>query len=271
MDLPHEQANGAAIYSGDGYNWRESFAATDKNKMPIILYGDSVARQYISGLRGHGGSFEFIGAPSCIALPLAFSGKGGNISAQCLDNINRLYARAQKTPNALIVIAQDWHVRLQTAKGSAIGAGGIPVDPAAVEALLFNLELIAKKLPKGARLVLVGQTPSTQDGGAMLRGGPARCAQFNDVICPRTMPRTLASAGITNKKLADLAALFDHVAFVDPMDSLCDSEKCHFWRDGQPLYYDNSHLTLLAADPIVKTILQVAKAATPKATAAQAD
>lgn len=265
INLPHEQANGEAIYSGEGYDWRESFAPSDDGKAPIILYGDSVARQYIGGLRGDGGMLEFIGAPSCVSLPLAFSGQGGNISAQCLGNIDRLYKQAQKTPDALIVVAQDWHVRLQTAKGDAIGNGGIPGDPAAIEALLFNLELIVEKLPKGARLVLIGQIPSTQDGGDMLRGGPVRCAQFGDIICPRNMPRALVTAGIINKRLADFAALFDHVAFVDPMDSLCDDEECEFWQDDQPLYYDNSHITALAAQPIVEAALQAAQSTSPKA------
>ena len=265
MALPHEEANGTAIYSGEGYDWRESFAASDNSKAPIILYGDSVARQYIGGLRSNGGALEFIGAPSCVALPLAFSGQGGDISAQCLGNIDRLYAQTQKTPDALIVMAQDWHVRLQTAKGDAIGDGGIPGDPAAIEALLFNLELIAEKLPKGARLILVGQIPSTQDGGNMLRGGPARCAQFDDIICPRNMPRALVTAGIINKRLADFAALHAHIGFVDPMDSLCDGDKCTFWRDGQPLYYDNSHITALAARPIVETVIKTAQTTPPKA------
>ncbi len=274
-ELPHEAATGGATYSGEGYNWRETYPGTGSKSdangpSPLILYGDSVARQYITGLRSgqtignnnpQTGSFDYIGAPSCVSLPRAFS---SNVSPQCRENINILYEMVLAKPDAITVIAQDWHVRLENEKGKPVGQGSVPQDPAAIEAMIFNLELVASRLPTGARLVMVGQVPSTQDGGDMLKNGPSRCAQYTDIRCPVSMPRTLVSAEKINRRLAGLAARFDHVGFVDPMDSLCDAEQCYFWQRGKPLYYDNSHLTALSADVIAQQITAVANSLSPK-------
>lgn len=267
ITLPHEVAYGKASYSGDGYGWREKLPAktSGDTEQTTILYGDSVARQYISGLHRDDSELEFIGAPSCVALPLAFRKDDGAIAPECLANIDLLYNALQAKPDALLVIAQEWHVQLQTARGDSIGDGNVADDPATLEALIFNIDLIARKLPPETRLVLVGQTPSTHNAGDMLYGGPDRCAQYSDVICPRSAPRNLVSARTVNARLAEFAALYDHVGFVDPMDSLCDAQKCNFWRDGQPLYYDDNHLTQLGAQPVTRAILETASQLKPKA------
>lgn len=58
----------------------------------------------------------------------------------------------------------------------------------------------------------------------------------------------------TNQILASLQAKYPSIIKVHPSDVLCDDEMCHIVRLGEPLYFDDDHLSDLGAGLVVKQL-----------------
>ncbi len=66
---------------------------------------------------------------------------------------------------------------------------------------------------------------------------------------PCALPRAAydARSQVYRQRVAAVLAGFPQVIVVDAAQLLCDARWCHAMRDGQPLYYDRDHLSLLGA------------------------
>jgi peptidoglycan/LPS O-acetylase OafA/YrhL len=73
-------------------------------------------------------------------------------------------------------------------------------------------------------------------------------------ITPRVADFQLRQAA-TNKILRTLHENLPSVRFVYPAESLCDDVLCHIALNGEPLYFDDDHLSDLGADMVVKQIM----------------
>lgn len=96
----------------------------------------------------------------------------------------------------------------------------------------------------GKKVVIVLDNPALDFDPRILEPRPLRIAGAGG---RRTMLRAVAEAAPAREWYARLcaqaAAGLDNVYIVDLFDAFCDAESCKAWKDGQPLYWDASHLT----------------------------
>jgi peptidoglycan/LPS O-acetylase OafA/YrhL len=137
--------------------------------------------------------------------------------------------------------------------------GGVTLEPArAQDAGRSRHELVLQGLSgtiaalqaRGLRVILVRDTP---DIGVELIEYCKLSPRFNPSDCAMPRRQFLDYRAQEDLLLRNLQAAFPALAVYDPIDALCDAERCYLMRDGVLLYRDNHHLSvngskLVAAD-----------------------
>jgi len=100
---------------------------------------------------------------------------------------------------------------------------------------------LAQVSPRVRHIVLLGPTPILRDAV------PACIAAKAPEACAITRAAFAAQSERTGHALAELAARFANVEYVDPAGFFCDARTCPALKDGYGLYWDAHHIASRAA------------------------
>ncbi|MFM7348973.1 MAG: SGNH hydrolase domain-containing protein, partial [Erythrobacter sp.] len=130
-----------------------------------------------------------------------------------------------------------------------------PLAPAAgARALTAAMQRLADRLPRGTRIVLIGNVPAAWPAGPQVVGGWPRCRAYINAACPTDFPAGLAQGIAINAELRALAARDPRFTYVDSAAPLCRNGRCLVIQDGTLNYWDPHHLTLAGARRVVATM-----------------
>jgi peptidoglycan/LPS O-acetylase OafA/YrhL len=220
---------------------------TSPEPVDYVLFGDSHASHYREALRERFGEGALLSFPSCLAAPGISNKRPGEADvAGCLAMPGRLAALVRERKMRTVIWAQLWERDLYPA-GSDIP---LPCEKGA-RRLEAGMQALADQLPAGTRMVLIGNVPTAQAGGAQLGGGWLRCRAYRNVACPADYPASQAQGIAINARLKALAMRDPRFIYVDAAMPLCPGGRCLIVQDGTLNYWDQHHLTTTAARRVV--------------------
>jgi peptidoglycan/LPS O-acetylase OafA/YrhL len=227
---------------------------------PLIVIGDSHALAYFAGMRRDLPDRRLIFFESS-ACPFFSPDKTRDYGAalaqydQPCRSTRRLAFDEIRVSGADVVVAQNWF-RMDMVSEVTTDRWVFTTD--AGWARFVGEELSQLKADLGIQtLVVIGNVPTP--GGLI---SPVDCiarpVRLNDVGCsatPRDNPK-LAIRALFNARLRISVGPF--AWFVDPYDYLCDASECANFRDGLPLYTNETHLSESGSTLVVDGILSTA-------------
>lgn len=217
----------------------------------FVLFGDSHAGQYYQAATGRFGAGALLSENGCLAAgDLTNHLPGSPKHAACAAMPGRLAALVRERGIGTVVWAQRWDRHLfDRASGQSVGrssAGGAPAFLAAIERTIASL-------PRGTRVILVGNSPTAWAAGEHLMEGWLRCRAYRNIACAPDYPASLAEGRAANVHLRNLATRRADIAYVDAAAPLCPDGRCLILQDGGLNYWDGSHLTRAGAGRVIAT------------------
>ncbi len=222
---------------------------TPDGPLAFALFGDSHARQYYTAMSARFGKGALLSESSCLSLPgVSDMLPDDPASADCTTLSDRLVALVKARHIRTIYWAQRWErelyaIRDGTPIGSTSGKGEA--------AMLDGIRRLARALPPGTRIVLIGNVPTALAAGPEMAGGYPRCRAYLNVTCPQSYPDARAEARSVNLALAKLTQSSPDFAWADPSESLCAVGRCRIVDGVGLIYADHTHLTPPAARQVV--------------------
>jgi peptidoglycan/LPS O-acetylase OafA/YrhL len=217
-----------------------------------VLYGDSHAGQFFDAAVARFGPGAVLMKSDCLAADgLSDFPSGTALAAACHalpDDLIRL-VKARKI--STVIWAQRWDQELyDTASDTALGPSSGKAGPA----LMAAITRLIDRLPRGTRVILVGNSPTAWIAGPQMENGWLRCRAYRNAPCPVSYPETLAEGRTLNPRLRGLAAADPRITYVDAAAPLCSGGQCWLVEDGRLNYWDGSHMTLSAATRVMAQI-----------------
>ena len=112
---------------------------------------------------------------------------------------------------------------------------------------------VARLQASGKKVVVVASVPEV--GSSVPRVVVNNLFWGKNRIITPTMEAFNTRQAATYRILAELSAQFPELVTVYPAASLCDNTLCHITLEGEPLYFDDDHLSDLGAGLVVKQIM----------------
>jgi peptidoglycan/LPS O-acetylase OafA/YrhL len=225
--------------------------------LPFVLYGDSHAMQYHPALTARFGAGALLSEPSCLIAPgISNQPPGEAGDPVCRAMVDRLVALVRRSGARTVVWAQVWN-RMLYSDGSDIQLA--PDGGEGARRLTEGMQRLADRLPKGTRIILVGNAPTAWAAAPQMNEGWLRCRAYWNTACPTAYRLEdawrdgLSRAIVIEPVLRDLAARDARFAFVDPAAALCPAGRCRIIQDGKLNHWDSNHLTRAAAARVVGT------------------
>ena len=203
------------------YDRRECFTV-DPRRRNVLLWGDSMAAHYLSGLGAlaHRDNFNLLQATASSCPPLL----GVEITerAHCRDFNDRIGALVAANPGLVVILAADWDL-----PESRLG------DQAFVRSLRATLKTLADD---DARTIVLG--PPIHWRQAL----PALLAEHAERNAGLLDTRTLV---VEQQFVLDdkLKAALPDVPYVSILNTACPSRRCPAFAGNVPLSFDKAHLT----------------------------
>lgn len=220
--------------------------------LPFVLYGDSHAMQYHPAMAARFGEGALLSEPSCLAAGRITNALPGNPEGDpCRAMPARLVALVKARGVRTVVWAQMWD-RLVFADDST---GLLARDKGAgSRRLVRGIQQLADRLPRGTRIVLVGNAPSAFAAAPPMYDGWLRCRAFWNADCPTAYPASAARGIAINAVLRRLAARDPRFTYVDAQAPLCPQARCRIIQNGTLNFWDSNHLTRSAAARVIATM-----------------
>jgi len=193
----------------------------------VALLGDSHAEQYFKTLSKISTKMNFklvsMTLPGCRFSIL--NNSKSKFSDKCIDfNLKSLEKLKVMKPDAVIL-------------SQAIYPG---------EEIALLIDGITKLKLLDLNLIIVGNNPVFPDSNNYM---VARPFLFGDYKAPRYFNKKNMDSGIFYISKQLLTNIKDkNVLIVDPVPFFCELDVCSRWKNGEWLYYDNSHLSVYGSD-----------------------
>lgn len=240
---------------------------TEKVKEPsVALWGDShlgalkqsisvsLAADYRQGL-----FFGKTGCPPLLGVLKSNTGDG----EQCARFNDAVFQAIMRTPSIdTVVIHARWALSIEgTRYAPEKGPRYILKDMSRLGEALTNAEVVRAGLERtvarlqasGKKVVVVASVPEVGSSVPKVVVNNLFWGK-NRNITP-TIEAFNARQAATYRILAELSAQFPELVTVYPAVSLCDNTLCHITLEGEPLYFDDDHLSDLGAGLVVKQIM----------------
>jgi peptidoglycan/LPS O-acetylase OafA/YrhL len=220
--------------------------------LPYVLYGDSHAGQYYTAIKQRFGAGALVTETGCLAADGLSNWEPGNAEAdRCIALPDALVETVTSREVRSVIWAQRWDRELfDAATGQPLGESGKDAAPV----LLAAIERTIARLPRGTRIIIIGNSPTAWAAGPLMLKGWLRCRAYLNVHCPSDYPARKAEGRAISATLAAFAAGHPQVTYVDAQAPLCRAGRCLLLQDGTLNYWDGSHLTRAAADRVVRTM-----------------
>lgn len=236
------------IHFGNLHACPMSLPSRNPDDATVVLVGNSHAQMYApliaDILRANHLNGLLVALNACLPLP------DYNLSKACMDSAaNNLIAIEALTHSRVIIIAMNWEHPdpMYTPAGEAPKGTESEFLPESLDRLIQRLE------QKGKTVVLVGPvTPPTWEAASVV----ARDLAFgHKVVEPVFLPKStfIAEQGAT---IAHYASRND-IIFIQPDRIQCMQDRCDYFRDGESLFADSSHITE-AALPLFRPVFEPA-------------
>lgn len=138
---------------------------------------------------------------------------------------------------ASLALVTNWHA-MEPQKTSDLKVGVSPLDlvgstSTMAQSLRANLRELSQL---GLRVLLIAPNPELPFNGpqCLYRKSEVECVVSRSKVDERRAPAM--------QVLNTVAAEFDNVRLVDPIDQFCDNRLCYAKRDGLVMYHDDNHL-----------------------------
>ena len=254
----------------------ESCTLGDDHRTPsFLLWGDSLADAMSAGLNSSalrvGVSGKVIGGAGCAPL-LDIDFSVGTPLEYCYRQNDRIVNYIEQHPEfRTIILASRWALytsgtRYKTEEGSSPILSdiepGANVSASNIYLVNVGLNRMVEALTRMNReVVIVSSIPEIgfdvpSSYSIALRTG----RDINDIIAPTTqeyLDRNAAAIAI----FSGIERKYKNVKVIDPVQLLCDEQKCKVIEDRYPLYRDDDHLSTFGAkfvsgifDPVLATI-----------------
>jgi peptidoglycan/LPS O-acetylase OafA/YrhL len=230
----------------------DTVAIPHEGSIDFVLYGDSHAGQYLAAARARFGAEALLSQNGCLAADGLSNGAPRTAKTRaCAALPDRLVALVTARRIPTVLWAQRWDRPLfDSATGQPIGRSSAEAGPA----LLAALERTVARLPRGTRVIVLGNSPTAWAAGDHMAGGWMRCEAYRNMVCRPDYPAHLAEGRIVNAKLKAFAARHPQVTFIDVTPALCADGRCRIVENGRLNYWDGSHMTPAAAARVMALV-----------------
>lgn len=188
-------------------------------KAVALLWGDSYAAHYVSGLRPLLEKLGYTFAQADASLCAPILGRSPPGRPNCEDFNSSVFDWIQKTRPTLVILSASW-----------------PADEAALEGI--DDTLLALSAVDGVRTVVLGQSPIYRDAvptvlaERWLRGEKSEYS-LRDIAARTFQVDESLSKRTEGKK---------NVAFVSVLNAACPARRCRLY-EGDPFHWDRAHMT----------------------------
>jgi len=224
------------VTSGDLSDPRCVLGDSGAGEPVAVLWGDSHAAHYVGMVavfaRRAGFRFRNVEVGSCPPLevdpaPYVQSRR----LADCRRSLDRIRPEVERFP--VVMLSSAW---------LSYGSGYLDAFRSTVSHLVGE----------GKQVIILGEVPP-------IPGYDRRCREkaltFPFLRCPNLAVPLDSAVARTNQALRALAVNTPGVSYFDPNDYLCAGVLCAAYApSGEPIYYDETHLTLLASERLGETI-----------------
>lgn len=215
----------------------------------LIVSGDSFSRQYANYFLNHKYKFVSVMKDGCFSTPnyiYLLKGKP-YANGECDNRLKNFISEMAKYPKADVVYTMSWNSYMLTDRKS-----GKEVSSMNNGVVKEEVRHIIELAGKDRKLILIGTANGTTTSAF-------ECLAKHDLPLGRVVSncgeREARKTIPVNETLKKLAEQYDNVAFIDPNDALCSDGMCRVLTDDrQPVYSDNSHLSVGGAEIVGKYI-----------------
>lgn len=224
----------------------------DAGAISFVLYGDSHAKQYLAAAHARFGTGALLSQDGCLAADGISSWAPRTAKTRaCAALPDRLVALVAARRIPTVLWAQRWDRPLfDSASGAPLGRS----SAAAAPALLAALERTIARLPRGTRVIILGNSPTAWAAGDHMAVGWLRCEAYRNIACRPDYPAHMAEGRVVNASLRAFAARHPQVSFIDVSPPLCADGRCRIVENGQLNYWDGSHMTPAAAARVMALV-----------------
>ncbi|MFK8043482.1 acyltransferase family protein, partial [Congregibacter sp.] len=203
------------------------------NGTGVLLYGDSNAAHFVGAfdVLSDALGFRFRNVAHSACPPIAGDTHPYTLpryEQSCADSVAHM--KTVLPDYDTVVLAALW-------AGHAFRGQGAGAD--------LRVELgqsVDDLLSAGKRVILIGEVPSQEnfDGDCFKKHLKLAFLDCEEVSVDDREPQISAA-------LRDIAERKEHVYYVDPFPALCNDGRCPAYREGRPVYFDNSHLSMVGS------------------------
>jgi peptidoglycan/LPS O-acetylase OafA/YrhL len=231
---------------------------SNSSRATVMLLGDSHANHLYAGLASSPSPLKVINIGTCLPLDSVIVGVTKNQARHpCTDRDTFAFDTKVLAANpsvTAVVIAAWWRPYLEggvdTPKfrdqwGEITLAPQLPQEVGMSRSdLMFHglSRAISYFESKKLRIVLVLDTPDVDSDLREYCGFGSRLRSYSDCSVPRAMvARRRDKEMILTRRLKDV---YPGLIVFDPLEYVCDADRCYFLRDGQLLFRDEHHLSV---------------------------
>ena len=239
-----DQFGGAGFPAPDGW-----VSGGETGVADIVVIGDSHAEQLKTGIKdllGNGlQKGIYFSTSSCLVLPgMTRLTPGTDWDLICKSALEKALAVVDRSPSALLVIAEAWDFQITTAawvEGRRPLVNEKKTLEEAYEQLSASFDELKKRIGQ-RNMLIVGGVPGAGVPDVM---GCYLRPRFIDFDCEAILstPRESNPAVVGNRALKAYAESRSGVYFLDPFDGLCSEESCRAFMNGKVVYSDSTHLS----------------------------
>ena len=249
------------------------FVGRQQSPVSIVLWGDShlgaLKHSLDAAFKTEGKKAAFFGKIGCPPLQAVLK-KGLGDGEQCMA-VNREAVRyiEQQSTVTTVVLHARWALSvegtryapergaryiLEDVAGQEQKVGEFGSGNAGVVAGALN-RMVQQFLVAGKRVVIISSVPEVGFGVPKVEANSLFWGKDRDIRPP--LSRFMSRQAVTHGIFSQLQEKYPALVVVDPADMLCDDAFCHVMRDGNPLYFDDDHVSDTGAKLIVRQLLDV--------------
>lgn len=233
------------FWGGAGLPNNEFFQIGKSPKKEYLFFGDSYGLQYAKALDSASANdnvgFKAFFHQGCLILPNVRTARNGIEDETCTVEYPKIKAAMDANPTQDVVFAGNWtgyRDRLMDGSGTKLLVFKTQEDYA-----VYLAKIVAAMIADGGdqrQYFIIGSPNQAYNAIA--------CLGSSSFIPRNCKTRSARHDTVDNNALKALAKPGSNVHFVDPNEILCNKESCVAIMDGNPIYSDGQHLSVMGAE-----------------------
>ncbi len=241
-------------YGGSNFPVNKAFFEnSNKDTYKYIFAGDSFALQYATDVRNSRLPAAEIYSHGCVMLPDYSRFLRNKESKECSDSYTILTELMDRNKKAALIFTLSWDTYI----GTVIKKGASNKESFSDEQYRNMIKSQIRKIIETGgserEYYFTGRAmPASIDGFGCLSASPlpgyrlfSACSSEQTELRPEI-----------NKSIKGAVAAYKNAHFIDPNDSLCTNGKCLIIKDSEPVYSDQSHLSVYGSRIVFDDILK---------------